>query len=53
VSYVKLKNRDAPIRQFIQLKSLDADFAARLYKAIFSDKVVDARSLARVPGVRQ
>ena len=38
-----MKKKDASLRRLTQLKSLDADFAARLYKAIFGDRVDDVR----------
>ena len=53
VTNVKLKKREASMRQLTELRNLDAELAERLYKTIFRDKVVDARSFAGAAGMKQ
>jgi tetratricopeptide (TPR) repeat protein len=53
VTNVKLKKREASMRQLTELRNLDAELAERLYRTIFSDKVIDARSFAGAAGVKQ
>jgi tetratricopeptide (TPR) repeat protein len=48
-AYLALGKRDAALKQYQQLKSLDPDLASALLRLIYRDRIVDARREPRPP----